>query len=121
MEKVIRVVETAIERFGEEHICIVSGGCPNGADRIAKEVALTSNIKYEEYNPSHSTWNKHSVEPEEFFGTHYKVKNFFERNTSIAEVCDYIVGFIPKGVKADGTMDTLNKAKKLNKPIWIME
>jgi len=121
MDKVIRAVETAIEKFGEENICIVSGGCPIGADRIAKEVALTSNIRYEEYNPSHSSWNKYSVEPEEFFGTDYKVKNFFERNTSIAKASDYIVAFIPNGVKADGTMDTVNKAKKLNKPVWIME
>lgn len=121
MDKIIRVVEEAIERFGEENICIVSGGCPTGADRIAKEIALTSNIKYEEYNPSHSSWNQYSVYPEEWFGKKYKIKNFFERNTFIAEASDYIVAFIPNGVKADGTKDTISKAKKLNKPVWIME
>ena len=119
-DKVVRVIEEAINKFGQENVCVVSGGA-KGADLLGKQVALIMDVMYEEYNPSHTPHNIYSVKPKEFFGKEYNPGNFFERNTSIAEACDYIVGFIPKGVKAAGTMDTVNKAKKLNKPVWIME
>ena len=113
-QKVEKVIDLAINTFGKENICIVSGGA-NGADKLGKVVAIEKNLKYEEYNPAHTEHNRWSVKPVTFFNKPYKPGNFFERNTFISEACDYLVAFIPDGVTSNGTMDTVNKAKKLNK------
>jgi len=120
VEKVIKTIEKAINKFGKENVCVVSGGA-QGADLLGKQVALSLDVQYEEYNPAHTVHNIYSVKPKEFFEKEYSPGNFFERNTFIVEVSDYIIAFIPKGVKSTGTMDTVRKAKKLNKPVWIVK
>jgi len=116
--KVSQIVDQCIIKYGE--ICIVSGGAI-GADKLGKEVALEKNLKYKEFNPSHTEHNQYSVKPKEWFGKPYIVGNFFERNSFIAEESDFILAFIPKGLKSNGTMDTVSKSKKLNKKVLIIE
>ena len=48
------------------------------------------------------------------------MKNFFARNKIIAGTSDFVVGFIPDGVEARGTMNTLDYAKKFDKKIIII-
>ena len=43
------------------------------------------------------------------------MRNFFVRNKIIASVSDFIVAFVPDGVEAKGTINTLEYAKKLDK------
>ena len=117
--KVEEVVNKCIEKYGAENMCIKSGGAI-GADTIGKLVALNKKIKYVEYNPAHEKWNEYSGKPEEFYGKSYNVSNYFERNSFIAEDCAILFAFIPQGHQSNGTMDTVNKVKKLNKPYFIM-
>ena len=64
VDEVIDVLEITIKHFGAENICVVSGGA-KGADLLGKQTALIMNLKYEEYNPSHTEHNIYSVKPKE--------------------------------------------------------
>ena len=51
----------------------------------------------------------------------YNVKNFFARNKQIAIYSDIVVGFIPKGIESNGTVSTINYAKKFDKKVIIID
>ena len=99
---------------------VVSGGCKTGADRYAKKYALEFEIPYEEYPPFHDVHNLYCVLPEVCYSKPYNVKYFFARNKQIAKTSDYVVGFIPKGVKSSGTESTLKYAHKFEKKVLII-
>ena len=105
--------------YGTDTI-IVSGGCKQGADRYAKKYALELGLMYEEYPPFHEVHNLYCGLPESRYGKEYSVKNFFARNKIIAGTSDFIVGFIPDGVEAKGTLNTLNYAEKFDKKTIII-
>jgi predicted Rossmann-fold nucleotide-binding protein len=119
-ENVQKAVDIIIEKFGKDNLVIVSGGCKKGGDALGKEVALEKGIKYIEFNPAHESPNKYSGMDKEFYNKPYNVGNYFERNTLIAKSSDYILAFIPEGAISNGTMDTVNKAKKLGKGVKII-
>ena len=100
--------------YGEETI-IVSGGCKDGADKYAKKYALELGLQYEEYAPFPEVNNLYCTIPATSYSKPYNVKNFFARNKIIAGTADIIVGFIPEGVEAKGTLNTISYAKKFNK------
>lgn len=100
---------------------IVSGGCPDGADRYAREAALQLGVKYVEFPPCHQSWNPWCKKPPYLYDKEYKVANFFMRNKEIAEYADRVVAFVPDGEEARGTMDTIRHAKKLEKPYIIVD
>lgn len=118
-ERVSHIIDMAIKEFGHENLTIVSGGA-RGADTLGKNVALEKQLTYEEYNPAHENHNEYSVLPERFFNKPYNPGNYFERNSLIAESVDYLIAFVPEGVKSNGTMDTVRKVKKLGKPVRII-
>ena len=49
------------------------------------------------------------------------MKNFFVRNKIIAQCSNYVVGFIPYGVEAKGTNNTIQYAKKFDKKTIIID
>ena len=107
------------KRFGTK-LTIVSGGCKDGADRYAKKYALEFNCKYVEFNPAHTVYNFYSALNENYYGKQYSPKHFFIRNKMLAKYCDIVIGFIPNGIKSDGTINTITEAKKLNKKVVII-
>jgi len=94
---------------------IVSGGCKDGADRYAKKYALELGLQYEEYPPFHDVHNLYCTMPSSRYGRPYSIKNFHARNKIIAGTSDFVVAFIPEGIISDGTLSTLNYAKKFDK------
>ncbi len=105
-----KIIEQCIAKYGD--IRIISGGAI-GADTLGRVVALEKNLGYTEYNPAHTKWNKYSGKPKEWYEKPYKVGNFFERNTFIAEDSHILFAFIPEGHQSNGTMDTVGKTKKM--------
>jgi len=101
-------------QYGNDTI-IVSGGCKTGADRYAKKYALELGLMYEEYPPFHDVHNLYCPMPSSRYGRPYNIRNFHARNKIIASTSDFIVAFIPNGVEAKGTVNTLEYAKKLDK------
>ena len=99
------------QRFGDSLI-IISGGCPNGADFMAKKYALEFECYYREYNPSHTSKNLYSAMNEGFYNKKYTPKNFFHRNKLLANGIDYLIAFVPQDEKASGTMHAISEAKK---------
>ena len=119
INKVEQVVEQCIQKYGADNLCVVSGGAA-GADTHGRTVALQKGLKYIEYNPAHTAWNQYSGKPKEWYGKTYNVGYFFVRNTFIAEDSDILFAFIPEGHQSNGTMDTVGKVKKMNKPCFII-
>ena len=107
------------QEYGENTI-IVSGGCKQGADKYAKKYALELGLQYEEYPPFHEVHNLYCPLPESRYSKPYSVKYFFARNKIIAGTSDYIVGFIPEGIEANGTKNVLQYAKKMKKKSIII-
>ena len=107
------------EQYGNDTI-IVSGGCKTGADKYAKKYALELGLQYEEYPPFHDVHNLYCTMPSSRYGKPYSVKNFHARNKIIAGTSDIVVGFIPKGVEANGTMNTIQYAEKFKKKTIII-
>jgi len=99
---------------GEDTI-IVSGGCKDGADKYAKKYALELGLQYEEYPPFHDVHNLYCTMPSSRYSRPYSIKNFHARNKIIAGTSDFVVAFIPEGIISDGTLSTLNYAKKFDK------
>ena len=98
----------------------MSGGCKDGADKYAKKYALEFGLQYEEYPPAHHPHNLYCSLPANRYGKQYSIKHFFVRNKIIASVSDMVVAFIPEGVKANGSLDTIKQAKKLDKKVKII-
>ncbi len=48
-----------------------------------------------------------------------EVRLFFERNTLIAKEADQVIAFLVEGLKCNGTMDTVDKAKGMGKPVFV--
>lgn len=119
--KVRRVIEKYIQQYGSKNLTIVSGGCPDGGDAIAKKLALDMGLEYKEFPPAHAKHNSFCVLPKSEYNKSYQVANYFTRNTQIAEFCDHIAAFIVSGIKANGTMDTVGKAYDLGKPAIVFE
>ena len=99
---------------------IVSGGAKKGADFYAKKYALELGLQYEEYPPAHQPHNLYCPLHERNYGKPYSVKNFFARNKQIAIHSEYVVAFIPRGVKSNGSMSTIDYAKKFGKKTLII-
>ena len=102
------------QQYGE-NTTIVSGGCKQGADRYAKKYALELGLQYEEYPPFHEVHNLYCVLTESIYDKQFSMRNFFVRNKIIASVCDFVVGFIPENIEANGTMNCISYAKKMKK------
>lgn len=117
-DKVRKVVEAAIRKWGKE-IMIISGGA-FGADTFADEIAKEKNLEFICFNPAYEEPRKDSGMYDEFYNQSYNVAYLFERNTLIAEYSDYVIAFIPDGVKSNGTQDTVRKARKLDKKVTIL-
>ena len=107
-------------QYGTDTI-IVSGGCKQGADKYAKKYALELGLQYEEYPPFHEVHNLYCTMPESRYSKPYNIKNFFARNKIIAGTSDFIVAFIPDGVEARGTMNTISYANKFEKKTIIID
>ena len=117
--KIKEFIFKLIQKHGKD-LVVVSGGCQDGADRYAKKYALELGAQYREYPPFHEVHNLYCVLPEECYSKPYNVKYFFVRNKQIAQNSDVVVGFIPDGDDAKGTVSTLKYAKKFDKKTMII-
>jgi len=117
-----KVVYELIKRFGKENLEIVSGEQPKGADGFAKRAALEFGVEYVSFPPAHYSYNQYCIKDVHHYGKPYRPYYFFQRNTEIAEYSDYIIAFVPLGIKLEdshGTNDTCEKAKKLGKKVLV--
>lgn len=117
LEKVQTVLAKYIDQYGESLI-VISGGA-KGADKIGKDLAIYNGLQYVEFPPAFKPHNQYCLLPAEKYWKPYNVGHFFERNTLIAEYADHVAAFVLEGVRSNGTMDTVNKAKDMGKPVFI--
>ena len=82
---------------------IISGGA-YGVDFIAEQYATENRIPIKIFLPDWNTYGKSAG---------------FKRNTTIIENCDICIAFWD-GI-SKGTLDSVNKAKKLNKQVYLIE
>jgi len=107
------------QKFGDTLI-VLSGGAQYGADKFVRKFALEFGIKYQEYNPAHTTKNLYSAMSDNYYNKTYHVSQFHHRNMLLAKACNVMMAFIPNGAKANGSESAIKTAKKLNKPVTII-
>jgi hypothetical protein len=86
----------------------------------AKKAAKELYVRYVAFPPYHFPWVPECPEPPYMYNKPYDVRYFFMRNVQIAEYCDVVVAFIPKGVESKGSMHTIREAKKRGKDTLII-
>ena len=104
-EKVVVALDQYLETHNIGNYILVSGGCPDGADRFAKDIAIERGLTILIHYPD---WE-----------THGKVGGII-RNTKIANDCDVLIACVATDRKG-GTENTIRKVKKLNKPIILVK
>tara|TARA_Y100001963_G_C6623384_1_gene372840 strand:+ start:169 stop:570 length:402 start_codon:yes stop_codon:yes gene_type:complete len=118
--KIKEFIHMCIEEFGKD-VTIISGGCKQGADHLAKKYALELGAQYQEYPPFHDVHNLYCVLPESCYSKPYSVRYFFVRNKQIAKACDRLAAFVPNGSNSPGTLSTLKYAKMFEKRIMVID
>lgn len=98
-EEIYKYLDSKIDKIG----CLVSGGCPSGADSIAQQYAKDKGLSITIHYPD---WSKGKGAG-------------FARNRKIVEDCQVLIAFWKD--KSKGTEHTINLAKKLNKKVVIFE
>jgi hypothetical protein len=97
-------LKAKINFWGKKNITIVSGGCPEGGDRFAEELA-------EEFKlPIIIHWPDKKLLPEKPKKWDY-ANMFYARNTLIARDSDLIIACVTPERKG-GTEDTIKKFRK---------
>lgn len=94
-------VEKFITENSLEEVTIVSGGAV-GADTLAEQFAAEMGYKTVIFLPEYKKYGRGACHV---------------RNTQIIENSDIVFAFWDK--KSKGTLDSINKAKKLNKSVFI--
>jgi len=109
-------VEKEFFKIYDKGDTIVSGGCPEGADRFAEmlrdKYSIPMNIHYPDKIKLDLELVKHNPRGA------YAVINF-ARNTLIAEDCDILMAQVAED-RTGGTEDTIKKAKKFGKIIILL-
>ncbi len=102
-----------IEKASKENVDLtfVSGGCKQGADHMAEELAEKYNIPIIIHYPDKSQMKDDS--------RNEYVKQLFARNTLVARDSDVLIALVAKDRKG-GTEDTLKKFKAMGKQTEIL-
>lgn len=82
---------------------LVSGGCKQGADRFAEELADELRIPITVFNPR---FHSH---PKNYFG---RVEAYYERNRMIANLSEYLIALVAPDRKG-GTENTISHFLKI--------
>lgn len=101
-EKFSKIIDEYIEEIGPP-LFIISGGA-KGTDTLAEKYAFDHKIPTKIFKPE---WDK------------YGKKAGIMRNTDIVQNSTHVIAFLsPKSI---GTVDSINKAKKLDKVLKIID
>jgi|TARA_R110002050_G_scaffold55085_2_gene124473 hypothetical protein len=121
-ENIRKIKETLfqLKQKFKDDLIILSGGAQYGADKFARKYALEFGIKYQEFNPAHTTKNLYSAMSDNYYNKPYHVSQFHHRNMLIAKSCNVMIAFIPIGDDANGSISAIKTTKKLNKPVTII-
>ncbi len=109
-ELIREVLERQLKQGKELHL--VSGGCPEGADKFCEELSEELRLGVSIHYPDRS---KLPSEPQYY----HHVEMFYARNTLIAEECDILVA-LPHWDRKGGTENTISKVEEMKKPLIIL-
>ena len=102
--KTFQSIERKLLELYEEGESLVSGGCPTGADSYAEVLAKKHQIPIMIH---YARWKK------------YGKSAGFTRNTDIAKDSDILIA-TPAEDRTGGTEDTIKKATKLGKKVYLL-
>lgn len=107
-EKIRKALKQLIDK-PDVRVHLVSGGCPEGADRFAEELAEEFKIGISIHYP-----DKESLPDNPQY--YDLVKMYYSRNTLIAGECHILIS-LPASDRKGGTEDTIRKTDVLKKPV----
>lgn len=111
-KEILRRVLINIKENTPREVILVSGGCPEGADKFAEELAEEMHLQIIVHKPDKS------MLPENPKRWHFAQMNY-ARNTLIAEDSDMLLALVAEDRKG-GTEDTIKKARKRCVPVHIL-
>lgn len=120
-QKIRDTIWNLIQKVGKDKLIIASGGCSTGADYYAKLYAIEFNVKYQEFNPSHTPQNQYSVMARTFFNKDFNTYNYVYRNELLAMYCDSVIAFIDSQSDNTGTKSCLKYCDKHNKKTMLID
>lgn len=95
-----------------ENICLISGGCPEGADKFAEELADELKLRKFIHQPDYSALPPN---PKRFHFTTI----YFARNRLIAKDCDVLLA-LPAPDRKGGTENTIKHAILFGKKVVLI-
>jgi hypothetical protein len=103
-----------IKKDSSISISLISGGCPQGADRFAEEIAKELKLEILIHYPDKSKLEDNSR------ASYAKIN--YARNTLIAQDSDILLASpaYKNGKPIGGTADTIKKACALGKPVVLL-
>ncbi len=121
--KMREVMLACVEKYGKENLTIISGGCPDGADAIAKDLAMNElGLTYREYAPAHFKYNSaYMLGLSTDYNHPYSAANYHNRNEKIAKNCIIVLAFVVKGQSRRGTDSTLRYCDQYDTPTVVYE
>ena len=90
-----------IKSFTDENIVLVSGGCKQGADSFAEEIAKELGLEIIIYSPDLTSCKRR----------HEFTKEYYKRNKMIAEKSDVLIALVSPDRKG-GTENTIKEFLK---------
>ena len=94
-------------------VTIVSGGNPDGVEALVKQTAFEFSLPYQEFNPSFSGHNEHSVMPPEYFTKGWHFSHYVDRYNQMIMRVDGLFVAVEDGVK-DNVIDAAIKFAQKN-------
>lgn len=83
------------------NVLIVSGGNDTGMELDVKEISLSLNMLYKEFNPTFTLRNEYSYMSDSFFGKKYHYTHIFDRYKVMFRYCDKLVFGMDEGSAFD--------------------
>ena len=102
-----KLTEKVFYRVYEDGDRIVSGGCPQGGDRFADDIAKQRGLTIITHYPGQG-------------GDRIAfAKRAFARNSKIADDCDLLIAVVSED-RRGGTEDTIKKVTQLGKTVYLV-
>lgn len=104
----------------DTELVVLSGGGKLGAERAVRKFCLEFNIKYVEFNPACTPCNGYSAMPPAFYDKPKHGSHFIHRYMMLSSSADKLLVFANKDEDISFFNSAINKMKKRNKKVVIV-
>lgn len=97
--------------------CVIVGAANDGTDSLIKELAISNQFQYVEFNPSYTGKNEYSYEKNTYYDKNYHISHLYDRYNKLFRYCDKLIIFKLKKDTDFVFTESINKIPKSIKHI----